>query len=338
MIHLFPTFSNDASQSPLAQELRALDVPHRLFAERVVLRYRNRLWLLLAGMPRMAWFATKSALRSFTSGATPRVVILGSDVEVLVFGLLRLLLFRRRTRIAWLCFIYTGRKQPVRRRLHLAYYRCVMSFVDVAICHSSLECERYRELFGRRTRFEFVPCGLHLVIPALTTAAEPYIFSAGRSGRDYRTLFDAVRSLPVKLRVVCDSGAMLEGLHIPRNVTVLRSCYGEDYVRELMNAEAVVVPLGVRDISAGQMVLLEAMACGRPTIITRTPTVEDYVSHGHESLLVPPGDVQALREAIVRLENDKALAAALGAAAREAFEARFTMRVFVRNLVAAVSR
>nr|WP_308700782.1 glycosyltransferase family 4 protein [Pseudoduganella umbonata] len=214
-----------------------------------------------------------------------------------------------------------------------------MSFVDKVICHSKKERERYSELFANgRTEVFYIPHGTHIYgREELPEAADsPYILTAGRSGRDYGTLFAAMAGLPIDLHVVCDNDKPLAGLAIPPNVKVLRNCYDGDYVEQLKNARFVVVPLGVADISAGQMVLLQAMAFNKATVITRTLTVEDYVSDGNEALLVPQGDVAAMRAAIVQLLGDAPYTAQMADRALHAFDDRFDMKAFVRNLVAAV--
>jgi glycosyltransferase involved in cell wall biosynthesis len=71
--------------------------------------------------------------------------------------------------------------------------------------------------------------------------------------------------------------------------------------------------------------LLEAMACGLPCVATRIGGTVDVMRDGEEGLLVPAGDVRALRGAIGRLLEDPALARRLGRQARATVEARFSM-------------
>ncbi|MDX6465785.1 MAG: hypothetical protein QOI27_825 [Gaiellaceae bacterium] len=61
----------------------------------------------------------------------------------------------------------------------------------------------------------------------------------------------------------------------------------------------------------------EAMAWGRPVVATAVGGLTDAVVDGVTGLLVPPGDVPALRTAIERLLGDAELRARLGAAGRE---------------------
>jgi glycosyltransferase involved in cell wall biosynthesis len=66
---------------------------------------------------------------------------------------------------------------------------------------------------------------------------------------------------------------------------------------------------------------LEAMACGRPVVASATGGLPDAVIHGETGLLVPPGDVGALREALCTLLSDPTLCRRMGEAARQ--RARF---------------
>jgi glycosyltransferase involved in cell wall biosynthesis len=65
------------------------------------------------------------------------------------------------------------------------------------------------------------------------------------------------------------------------------------------------------------VVAREAMAWGRPVVASGVGGLVDAVEDGVTGLLVPPGDVVALREALERLLADDALRSRLGEAARE---------------------
>ena len=72
------------------------------------------------------------------------------------------------------------------------------------------------------------------------------------------------------------------------------------------------------------LVLVEAMAVGRPLIATNAGGVLDIVEPGLNALLVPPGDDAALADSLERLAGDPALRARLGAAGRRHVETHFT--------------
>jgi phosphatidylinositol alpha-mannosyltransferase len=60
------------------------------------------------------------------------------------------------------------------------------------------------------------------------------------------------------------------------------------------------------------IVLVEAMAAGKPVVASDIPGYRDVTRHGVEGLLVPPGDVAAVATAVERLLGDRRLASALG--------------------------
>ena len=68
------------------------------------------------------------------------------------------------------------------------------------------------------------------------------------------------------------------------------------------------------------MVILEAMAAGKPIVATDVGGVADAVQNEKTGFLVPVGDVEAFAAALVRLASDAELAARMGRAGREAYE------------------
>jgi len=78
------------------------------------------------------------------------------------------------------------------------------------------------------------------------------------------------------------------------------------------------------------------MAYGKPIVVTRTPTIKDYVIEGEEALMVRRGDVDDLRDAIRRLRDDASLYGRLRRQARNAYVNRHSQAAFTKNLVAAI--
>jgi hypothetical protein len=69
--------------------------------------------------------------------------------------------------------------------------------------------------------------------------------------------------------------------------------------------------------------LVEAMACGLPAVTTRVGGLRDFVEHGVNAWAIEPGDAAGLTAGLRALLTDAALAARLGATARETVLARF---------------
>ena len=83
------------------------------------------------------------------------------------------------------------------------------------------------------------------------------------------------------------------------------------------------------------LTLMETCAAGRPAIATLVGGNAEIITEGLNGLLVPPDNAQALADAIVRVGTDTALRLAMGRAARQVFEQRFTADIMVRHTVAA---
>lgn len=79
----------------------------------------------------------------------------------------------------------------------------------------------------------------------------------------------------------------------------------------------------------------EALASGRPTIITDAQGIAEYLSDGDNVLIVPARDVDALAEAMRQLLRDESLRRHMGAAARRTVETSLSSDVVVAQLEAA---
>lgn len=151
-------------------------------------------------------------------------------------------------------------------------------------------------------------------------------------GRDYATLNEAVRGLDLPVQVKTRRGPEAFGGAVAPNLEVLRGWMSYPELRTLYDrASMVVVPLLETLNASGVSTVLEAMAMGRPVVMTDTAAMRDFVRPDDTCLTVPIGDAAALRAAILRLQGDPALAARLGAAGRAMVEERFADRVFAAN-------
>jgi glycosyltransferase involved in cell wall biosynthesis len=72
------------------------------------------------------------------------------------------------------------------------------------------------------------------------------------------------------------------------------------------------------------MVILEAMAAGKPIVATDIGGVAEAVQNDRTGILVPVGDVQAFGEALLRLAGNGELAAREGQAGHERYRTHFS--------------
>ncbi|MEW6014543.1 MAG: glycosyltransferase [Candidatus Zixiibacteriota bacterium] len=165
-------------------------------------------------------------------------------------------------------------------------------------------------------KFVYVPYKVNALnlIQKTATADAGYIFCGGKSRRDFNALFDAVREnrLPVKIVTVDNRelqrhGSFLDEKAAPENVEIVRHDGSVGRFVEIMaNSRMVVIPIK-KDIitQAGIAVYLMAMALKKCVIISSGPGVDDVLPEG-AAVIVPPGNVAALRQAMERIYQDQA--------------------------------
>jgi glycosyltransferase involved in cell wall biosynthesis len=173
------------------------------------------------------------------------------------------------------------------------------------------------------------------------------ICAAGAEMRDYPTLLRALRGTDLRCHIATDHVRIdrfgvarrvrtdrLAGMAGP-NVTIARMAATE--LRDLYaRSRFVVVPLEASDTDNGITVILEAMAMGKPVICSRTRGQVDAIQDGVTGILVPVGDADALRSAMLDLWNDPARASEMGKAARAYIEKHHTLEKFTRDVKGAI--
>ncbi len=107
--------------------------------------------------------------------------------------------------------------------------------------------------------------------------------------------------------------ARAAGLELGRDVVLLGTVPDGELPRWYQAADAFVFP----SLKEGWgLVVLEAMAAGLPVVATDIPVFREYLVGGRDALLVAPGDVPALADAMRATATDGELRARLGAAGR----------------------
>jgi glycosyltransferase involved in cell wall biosynthesis len=151
-----------------------------------------------------------------------------------------------------------------------------------------------------------------------------FIFTSGRSYRDYETLARAVEGTEVCVKV-SSRPFNLAGFNLPKNMESmgwLDYRVAQDYMYE---SSFYVVPLQSITFAGGDSSLLQAMSFGRAAVATRAPSTETYLEHEQTGLLVEPGDVEGMRQAILHLWRNPDEAIRMGKEARRRFEENHTM-------------
>jgi len=160
-------------------------------------------------------------------------------------------------------------------------------------------------------------------------ATPPFVLALGRV-EPYKyvdRVVEAVAGLPGVRLVVAGRGTALPALE--RRVAELRVgdrvdlrgfVTEEEKIRLLREATVHAI---ASDKEGWGITVIEAAACGTPTVATAVPGLRDAVRDGETGLLVPSGDVAAMRQAIERVCHDEALRQRLARDGRD-WAGRFT--------------
>jgi glycosyltransferase involved in cell wall biosynthesis len=181
--------------------------------------------------------------------------------------------------------------------------------------------------------------------PALAYQAG-WFLSCGITHRDLSTLSAAAARSPHAIRLICPG--ISRELTWSRNVTLVDGGSGWNFQKtnvgydELIHqhyagAAASLIILQndpAEKTAVGFTSLLEAMALGRPSIVTRTGAIpgELDVEIAGCGLHVPAQDPAALARAIDRLAADPAAAEAMGAAGRQLAEKHYNIQRYATQL------
>lgn len=241
----------------------------------------------------------------------------------------RLLPLHRGMRLSVMTFIYKP-KQGLAGRLFHWYVNtalCSRNVTDI-IVFSQSEVDYYSRLFPKAAhKFRYLPLGIP-PSARLPVTRGGYIFTAGISNRDYEFLCTTLAGTHYNVRIACP------GIKNPPEVTniqVLSDCYEDDMLRQLAGCDVVVIPLKDRNISSGQLMLLQAMQMGKPVIVTRTDTLSTYVDDGMTAIFIDNTPSQLL-DALDRLYTDPQLYADISRNATRKVATDFSERALGANV------
>lgn len=175
-------------------------------------------------------------------------------------------------------------------------------------------------------RVHVIPNGVSL--PPHTAGEEqpPFVLFAGRLApeKGIEELVEATRGM----RLVVAGDGPLRHL-VPDALGFV----GHDELDKLYD-RAAVVALPSRSEGFG-VVILEAMAHGKPVVASRTGGIPDLVENGVTGYLVRPGDTATLRARLQRLLESEQLRSEFGSAARARVQERFEWERVIDRTVAA---
>jgi glycosyltransferase involved in cell wall biosynthesis len=187
-------------------------------------------------------------------------------------------------------------------------------------------------------RVEFVAFGVDVeeFRPDPLVQSETDVVSIGADRtRDFELLADLALRLPERsFHVVASADNAPARDALPANVRLevdvpfarVRDC--------VLHARVVALPVRDNTYSGATTTLLQAMACGKPAVVTRTAAIAHgyHLDDGVNCRLVAPGDLAAFEHAVVGVLDDRVLAAGLGLRARETVVRYLTWPMYANEI------
>jgi len=204
-------------------------------------------------------------------------------------------------------FNFTNLPVGLKRKLMTSAFRHPKRFVT----YSSYEQQLYADYF------EIPPESIDMVRlsfhhPDIDSIDEPleqgaYICAIGSQGRDYQTLFEAIKLLPHIKLIVVASASNLKDLTIPDNVKVYTDIPLKQAHNMLFHSKFMVVPLRDNHVPCGHVTMVLGMFFKKAIIATYSEGVTDYVFENETGLFYDANDVLHLQSRMQQLWEDEQL-------------------------------
>jgi colanic acid biosynthesis glycosyl transferase WcaI len=178
---------------------------------------------------------------------------------------------------------------------------------DTSIFHPQNYEEETRRLLTAADEFVVLYAGLHGLAQGLDQILEGA--KALQSEGGYRFVF--IGDGPCKQRLVLRAKS-----ECIQNATFMDSIASSDMPRILLAADLIIVPLGLHIPGAVPSKLYEAMASERPIVLVANGEAADIVQRHKAGIVVTPGHISSLVDAIRNMRSDRELAAILSRNAR----------------------
>lgn len=194
--------------------------------------------------------------------------------------------------------------------------------------------DSFEERHGSRERVRVIPNGCEVpaarAFPGLSREPPPRVLYAGQlyPWKGVDVLVEAMALVP-EARLVILGGlpgepdlvrirALVERLGLGPRTEMLGTVPQVRVAEELERAAVVAVPFlktAMSERHTSPLKAFEAMAAGRPLVVSDLPASREILRDGENALLVPPGEASALAAALRRLLGEPALAERLARAA-----------------------
>ena len=194
----------------------------------------------------------------------------------------------------------------------------------IEVVHNFVNCDVYRP-------FAEADSEVRAMARARFAAPGEFLFMHLSNFRPVKRIADAVqifarvaKQLPARLALIGDGPDRSTAEWLAHSLGIhdrIHFLGKQDRVSELLPlADLMLMP---SEMESFGLAALEAMACETPAIATRVGGVAELITDGHDGLLFPVGDVEAMAAASIALLSDPDRHRAMRKAARKTAQDRF---------------
>jgi len=198
-------------------------------------------------------------------------------------------------------------------------------------------------------------CGVHVIYNSPNDRVSPeatsqkqkgapfIIFFAGFliPGRDFETIIQAGKEIGGIQIIIAGFGSFKERLVTlsgqESHVTFIGRIPYDEVIQRTLQSDLLFAfydPGVPNNRYASPNKLFEAMMCGIPILVNEGTSMADIVRKETCGLVVPYGDINAIKDAILLLKNDPRLRKQLGANGRRAYEQKYDWKIMEDRLLA----
>jgi glycosyltransferase involved in cell wall biosynthesis len=192
-----------------------------------------------------------------------------------------------------------------------------------------------------KDKFVYIPWGADLEFypkPSCDPKPDGYILSVGATRRDFKILVEAAKRSDKQFIICTPQESGLVRSELPPNVVVHEKSFMSftETFKLYRDCLAVAIPLDLPEDYRGTQIgitsLLEAMALGRPVIMTQHPLIDINVEEEGIGYWTRSKDVNSWIEAIHKISSDASQSAAMGQRGRLRCESHYNTVRYGKDL------
>jgi len=165
----------------------------------------------------------------------------------------------------------------------------------------------------------------------------PYAVCAGTADRDYDILIKAFENIPINLKIYCTPNTIPASTHLPPNVTVDTSWVPYDQLlEEYVNSSFIIIPLKEeirkKGNTYGLTVLLDAMAVGKPVLMTQHSFLDIDIENEQIGLWVYDNTPEGWNKKLLQMVGEETDLEAMGKKAKQLHLQKYNIQNFANQM------